>query len=143
MKKVSFSSEFTFVKCLCACVIPWNPNLKTDWWQIILSWSKYHYDRSPFCVFCLRTFFCENIKSYIMNIIHARNIYSFYPIFRHSVNRDRVYYYVLLLAVITIEPWQTHENYWLKYEGFSSNIYGGVHIHVYMTYCLKWRCYHI
>jgi hypothetical protein len=35
--------------------------------------------------------FCENIKSYIMNIIHARNKYSFYPIFRHSVNRDRVY----------------------------------------------------
>jgi hypothetical protein len=24
-----------------------------------------------------------------------------------------------------IEPWQTHENYWLKNEGFSSNIYGG------------------
>jgi hypothetical protein len=30
--------------------------------------------------------FCENITSYIMNIIHARNIYSFYPIFRHPGN---------------------------------------------------------
>ena len=56
-KKVCFSSEFSLVKCVCACVIPWIPNLKTDWWQTILSWSKYHYDRSPFCVFCLRTFF--------------------------------------------------------------------------------------
>ena len=44
-----------------------------------------------FVFFVYVLFFCENIKSYIMNIIHARNIYSFYPIFRHSVNRDRVY----------------------------------------------------
>ena len=78
-----------------------------------------------FVFFVYVLFFCENIKSYIMNIIHARNIYSFYPILSHSVNRDRVYYYVLLLAIITIEPWQTHENYWLKYDGFSSNIYVG------------------
>jgi hypothetical protein len=44
-----------------------------------------------FVCFVYILFFRENIKSYIMIIIHARNIYSFYPIFRHSVNRDRVY----------------------------------------------------
>jgi hypothetical protein len=47
---IFFSKMFV---CLCYTI----PNLKTDWWQIILSWSKYHYDKSPFCVFCLRTFF--------------------------------------------------------------------------------------
>jgi hypothetical protein len=45
-KKVCFSSEFSLVKCLCACVIPWIPNMKTHWWQIILSWSKYHYEQT-------------------------------------------------------------------------------------------------
>ena len=34
-----------------------------------------------FVFFVYILFFCENIKNYIMNIIHARNIYSFYPIF--------------------------------------------------------------
>ena len=64
-----------------------------------------------FVFFVYVLFFRENIKSYIMNIIHARNIYSLYPIFRHSVNRDRVYQYVLLFAISTTESWQTHENY--------------------------------
>ena len=74
-KKVYFSSEFSLVKCLCACVIPWIPNLKTDWWRIILSWSKYHYDRSPFCVFCLHTFFSVKTLKVISWILFMLEIY--------------------------------------------------------------------
>jgi hypothetical protein len=55
-----------------------------------------------FVFFVYILFFCENIKNYIMNIIHARNIYSFYPIFSSPDPKGHVSYCHHLASVVVV-----------------------------------------